>query len=117
MSNFYNKLEDKFNPIFINDLKKKTKTINFWLNLIFLFLVYLYLYYLILYDSPRNTYIFESNCYRIIAFYFLFSFAVIPLELYFRTYKEFVKDNIYFIFMSKITAFKFLNGKILAVVC
>lgn len=113
MTDLKEKLADFFNLIFINDLRKTKKGKSFWFNWGFLFIVYLIIFWILLSNPSFKSEAFKLNCYRILAFFFLTAVTVIPLEVRFLTIRELENDNIFFIFMSNITAYNFIKGKLL----
>ena len=113
MSNLKDNLQDTLNPIFFNDLRKTRKALDFWLNVFFLLITYSVVFYILLISPEKNLSDYEFTCYRVMAFFFMIGFIVIPVELYKRCITETNNENIYFIFMSNITATKFIRGKIL----
>ena len=113
MADLKEKLADFFNLIFINDLRKTKKGKSFWFNWGFLFIVYLIIFWILFSNPSFKSEAFKLNCYKILAFFFLTAVSVIPLEVRFLTLRELENDNIFFIFMSNITAFNFIKGKLL----
>ncbi len=113
MSNLKDNLQDTLNPIFFNDLRKTRKALDFWLNVFFLLITYSVVFYILLISPNKSLSDYEFTCYRVMSFFFMIGFIVIPVELYKRCITETNNENIYFIFMSNITANKFIRGKIL----
>ncbi len=114
MSSFVDYLEDNLNPILFYDLRKTVRSNSFWLKLFFLLFVYCFIFYVLIVSKHANysrEYI--LTCYRVLAFFFLSVFIAIPINLRKITINDIKSDNIFFIFMSNVTALKFINGKFL----
>ena len=112
MSIFNDEQADVLNPIFLNDLRKTRRYKLFWFNLAFLLLVYSVVFYFLLSASSFKSDSYILDCYRVLAFFFLIAFAVIPMEVRYLTINELDKNNIFLIFMSNITAGEFIKGKL-----
>ena len=114
MNNNWEKLEDAINPILFKDLRKTLRSKEFWPQIIFLAIVYIGLFAILIFDDHKSiNYI--NTCLRVLGFISLIAIVAIPLELRklsIHDVNEDNKDNIYYIFMTNITAFKFINGKL-----
>ena len=114
MNNFWEKLEDKLNPILFKDLRKTVRSREFWPQVIFLIFVYICLYVILIIDDHQaRDYI--NTCLRVLGFISLVASVVIPLELRKLSINEVNdenKDGIYYIFMTNVTASKFIMGKL-----
>ena len=112
MSIFNDEQADVLNPIFINDLRKTRRNKIFWFNSGFLLLVYFVVFYFLLSAPSFKSDSYILDCYRILAFFFFFAFAVIPMEIRYLTINELENNNIFLVFMSNITAGEFIKGKL-----
>lgn len=112
MNNNLEKLEDSINPILFNDLRKTRRSSSFWLNIALFITIYLLVFFILI-VSTKGSREYVMICYRVLAFIFLTSFIAIPLELRSLSLNETNNDNIFFVFMSNITASKLINGKLL----
>ena len=108
---FLEKLEDNLNPLLFRDLRKAIKSKEFLFKFIFLVLVYISLYFVIILNiSKSSDYI--LICYKVLAFIFLEVFVVIPNEIHSSSLNDFINDNLHFVFMSNITAEKYIKAKL-----
>ena len=114
MNNNWDKLEDTINPILFKDLRKTLRSKEFWPQIIFLAIVYVSLFAILIIDNPRDiNHI--NTCLRVLGFISLIAIVIIPLELRELSIQDINddnKDNIYYIFMTNVTASKFINGKL-----
>ena len=113
MSNNWDKLEDSLNPICFNDIRKTVRANDFWHKILFLLDVYIFICFVLIVSSSKMNEPYKLNCYRILAFFSLVSMVAIPLEIRKMSLFEVSNENIFFIFMSNITASKFVIGKFL----
>ena len=110
MNYIWNKLEDNLNPILFKDIRRTVRAKEFIPQVIFLIFVYVVLF-LILMICLSKTSEYLQTCYKVLTFLFFIPFIVIPLEVRKLAINEVSDDNIYFIFMSNITASKYILGK------
>lgn len=111
MNNYWDKLEDTINPILFKDLRKTLRSKEFWPQIIFLVIVYVLLFAVIIFDNPKDiNHI--NTCFRVLGFISLIAIVIIPLELRKLSIQDVNEDNIYYIFMTNVTASKFINGKL-----
>ncbi len=113
MKSYWDKLEDSINPICFNDIRKTVKANDFWMKLLFLLSVYLFVFFVLIVGTSKHQEPYILNCYRVLAFFSLVAIIAIPLEIRKLSLFEVSNDNIFFIFMSNITASKFIRGKML----
>ena len=116
MKYFVDKLEalqDYLNPITYNDLRKSFKTKTFWFNIFIILVLYIIAFCFLLLKPTTLVSDFQTNCLGFLAFLFLVPYILIALEIRSLTINEFKNDNLSFVFLTDITASKFVKGKLL----
>ncbi len=116
MKYFVDKLEalqDYLNPITYNDLRKSFKTKTFWFNIFIILVLYIIAFCFLLLKPTTLVSDFQTNCLGFLAFLFLVPYILIALEIRSLTINEFKNDNLSFVFLTDITASKYVKGKLL----